>query len=160
MPPKLVDKRKQVTILKFKRGKSTYVVPIEFSTKSFQTLQNRLLDIINNSGGLTLSEDEPMMEDEDDIKVPKSEFIDEEEETGETDIKDAIMKDSPPPQTRIVKAGELAIGLPRDKTSPYSNDWVTVDDTILSTIEFNDYDILAFAVDGEPFNVVEAAYEE
>ena len=141
------------------------MIPVDFTTKagkSVDSVKHMLSSMINQSGGLPLADDvERDVEivgedvDEDQIEVPKSEFIDDEEP-------DVIMKDGPESTSSQVQVtvDQLNIAIPKDKTSPYSNQWIEVDDSIFKDVTFNDYDILAFAIDDEPFQIVEAAYEE
>ncbi|KAK6458274.1 uncharacterized protein RJT20DRAFT_126258 [Scheffersomyces xylosifermentans] len=161
MPPKSkASKQNTISILKFKRGKTTYVIPFDTSVKSALSLDNlkaSLADAIVASGGLELVEkDEPQDPigdddeiDEDDIPVPKSEF------------EDDMLEIDDPNVVKDVSAVDIRLAVPRDKTTPYSNDWLEVDDSALSSIEFNDYDILAFSYGTEDnFNIIEAAYDE
>ncbi|CAH6723436.1 hypothetical protein CLIB1444_15S01244 [[Candida] jaroonii] len=149
-PPKTV-KIAKITILKFKNSKSTYMIPIDLEAKNAQTLTNfkkLLANIINQSGGIP---DEEAMED---IEIPKSEFIDDDIEIPKSElIDDEASKDQ-------INANDLRIATPKDKTSPYNNEWIEIDDDILNDLTFKDYDILAFALEDQPFNIVEAAYEE
>lgn len=64
------------TILKLKRYTSTFILTIEPS-HSLEDIKYQLCNIINNSGGLPAIQDLEMKnEDEEDIAVPKSEYID------------------------------------------------------------------------------------
>lgn len=162
-PPKTV-KIAKITILKFKNSKSTYMIPIDLEAKNAQTLTNfkkLLANIINQSGGIP---DEEAMEDieipksefiDDDIEIPKSEFIDDDD----IDVPKSELIDDEASKDQI-NANDLRIATPKDKTSPYNNEWIEIDDDILNDLTFKDYDILAFALEDQPFNIVEAAYEE
>lgn len=147
MPPK-TDKTAKLTVIKFKRGKSTYVIPLDLSkNKKMKDFKSSLASMINESGGLS-NDDDDMDQDQDlDIEVPQSELIDQETQTVN-------------PQTITVSDKELKIATPKDKTNPYSNQWIEIDEAILDELSFNDYDILAFATQEEEFHVIEAAYEE
>lgn len=123
--------------------KSTYTVILE-----------QLAHIINESGGLVEQDEnnvntQVLKDEDDDIEIPASEFADEQNE---------ITKSEP---GKTVVSEELSIALPKDKSAPYDNNWIEVDDATLSGITFADYDILAFKhVDDADFQVIEAAYEE
>ncbi|KAG2731279.1 hypothetical protein G9P44_005695 [Scheffersomyces stipitis] len=156
MPPKS-KKISSISIIKFKRGKYTYVIPIEFEAEGAKTLENikrLLIEAIVASGGLTLIEEDPLPEDEEDldednIPVPKSEYIQDEEDIDNPNI---ISELAPI---------DIRLAVPKDKTNPYGNEWIELDDNKLANIDFNDYDILAFAYGTEEsFEVIEAAYEE
>lgn len=147
--------------MKFKNSKSTYVIPIDLEVKNAQTLsnfKNLLANIINQSGGIP---DEEAMED---IEIPKSEFLDDDIEV----LKSEFIDDDIEPKSEFideeskdqVNANDLRIATPKDKTAPYNNEWIEIDDNIISDLTFKDYDILAFALPDQPFNIVEAAYEE
>ncbi|KSA03304.1 uncharacterized protein AC631_00942 [Debaryomyces fabryi] len=165
MAPKLSksSKTNQITIIKFKRNKSTYVLPLDLSTKASLSLKNfkaSLATSIEQSGGLSLVEEDEETNklDEDDIEVPKSEFIDNLENDG-------MMEDNAEDTKNIIhdlKADDLVLALPKDKTSPYDNNWIEItDDSSISSLQFNDYDIIAFKhVDDDTFFVSEAAYDE
>ena len=71
------------TILKLKRYTSTFILTIEPS-HSLEDIKYQLCNIINNSGGLPAIQDLEMKnEDEEDIAVPKSEYIDDVDEIKE-----------------------------------------------------------------------------
>ncbi|CUM47390.1 unnamed protein product [Debaryomyces tyrocola] len=164
-PPKLskTSKTNQITIIKFKRNKSTYVLPLDLNTKASLSLENfksSLAKAIEQSGGISLVEEDEETNklDEDDIEVPKSEYIDNMENDGmmednEEDFKNMIQD---------VKADNLILALPKDKTSPYDNNWIEItDDSSISSLKFNDYDVIAFKhVDDDRFFISEAAYDE
>ncbi|EGW30345.1 uncharacterized protein SPAPADRAFT_52437 [Spathaspora passalidarum NRRL Y-27907] len=147
MPPKKSTVN-LITVLKFKRSRITYTIPFT-STTSLQHLKQQVADAINNSGGVQSDEPErePVDEedDEENIPVPKSEFI----ENGEEEQAEVL-----------VTPEQLRIAVPQDMSSPYDNQWLELDDSMLQKIKFKDYNILAFGVDDEPFDIVEAAYEE
>lgn len=100
------------------------------------------------------------MENEDDldIEIPKSELIDEPELELSEPTPETL---TPAPASAPLIQSKLKLAIAKDKTAPYDNNWVelTTDDQ-LSAIIFNDYDILAFSYDDEPFHIVEAAYDE
>ncbi|RLV96556.1 hypothetical protein JA1_000040 [Spathaspora sp. JA1] len=147
MPPKKTTN--SITILKFKSSQITYTIPF-LTITSLEQFKQELADAINNSGGI--QPDEPVREqqqevddeDEENIPVPKSEFIEEDDEQEQV----------------LVKIEQLRIAVPRDLSAPYDNQWLELDDSSLSKIKFKDYNILAFSVNDEPFEIVEAAYEE
>lgn len=138
-------------------------MPLDLNTKASLSLKNfkdSLAKSIEQSGGISLVEEdeEPNKLDEDDIEVPKSEFINNLENEGmmEENIEDTknIIQD--------LKADDLVLALPKDKTSPYDNNWIEItDDSSISSLQFNDYDIIAFKhVDDDTFFIAEAAYDE
>lgn len=55
-----------------------------------------------------------------------------------------------------VSADDLRLAVPKDKLAPYANVWTDFSDAG----EWKDYDIVAFAYQEEPFEVVEAKYDE
>ncbi|XYA01782.1 hypothetical protein QA089_004345 [Meyerozyma guilliermondii] len=154
-PPKQ-KKTADVTILKLKRAKTTYILtlPLAPTKSTYNLIKESLVHIINESGGLKpedegddTAQDEEMIKDEEDIEIPKSEFTDELGEKPETGIN--------------VEIDGLSIALPKDKSAPYDNNWIEVDEGTLAGVTFTDYDIVAFKyVDDPDFQVVEAAYEE
>ncbi|KAK6203417.1 uncharacterized protein RJT21DRAFT_27126 [Scheffersomyces amazonensis] len=167
MPPKSKPIIASITILKFKRGRATYVFPIDLQQSKAQTLENfksLLSKAINASGGLSIVDDEPIPvdEDEDDeeanipIPIPKPEYME------DIDIDTDDNSNSNPNIIKKVESSQLRLAIPKDKSSPYENEWIELlDDTTLSSIIFNDYDILAFAYgNDDPFDVIEAAFEE
>lgn len=121
-----------------------------------KNFKESLSQAIEQSGGLVLGmEDETNDLGDDDIEVPKSEYIDNEndmmiEEREKPNVADDISPDA------------LTLALPKDKTAPYDNEWIEIiDDSSISNLKFNDYDIIAFkhhTDDG--FFITEAAYEE
>ena len=138
-------------------------MPLDLNTKGSLSLKNftsSLSKAIEQSGGLPLIEEDEETNklDEDDIEVPKSEYIDNQEndrmmEDNEQDSKNMIQD---------VKAEDLILALPKDKTSPYDNKWIEItDDSSISSLKFNDYDIIAFKhVEDDAFFISEAAYDE
>lgn len=115
-------------------GKSTYTAILE-----------QLTHIINESAGLK-DDTKGSLAKEEDIEIPKSEFADD--------------LDAADPGSVEVETEKLGIALPKDKTAPYDNNWIEVDESTLAGVTFNDYDIVAFRYGDEQFGVVEAAYEE
>lgn len=159
-PPKQ-KKSADVTILKLKRAKTTYLLtlPLAPTKSTYNLIKELLVHIINESGGLKpedegndqdMAKDEEMVKDDEDIEIPKSEFADE------------LGDDNQTPETGInVEIDDLSIALPKDKSAPYDNNWIEVDEGTLAGVTFTDYDIVAFKyVDDPDFQVVEAAYEE
>lgn len=154
-PPKQ-KKTADVTILKLKRAKTTYILtlPLAPTKSTYNLIKELLVHIINESGGLKPEDegdqDEEMIKDDEDIEIPKSEFADE------------LDNDNQKPETGInVEIDDLSIALPKDKSAPYDNNWIEVDEGTLAGVTFTDYDIVAFKyVDDPDFQVVEAAYEE
>ncbi|CAK7892136.1 hypothetical protein CAAN1_01S07074 [[Candida] anglica] len=167
MPPKLKAKPVLVTILKFKRKRTTYSIPFNLSEKkvTLDWFISTLKDTIESSGGLQddndtteLGENNLENEDDLDIEIPKSELIDEPELELSEPTPETL---TPAPASAPLIQSKLKLAIAKDKTAPYDNNWVelTTDDQ-LSAIIFNDYDILAFSYDDEPFHIVEAAYDE
>ncbi|KAG7665627.1 uncharacterized protein J8A68_000833 [[Candida] subhashii] len=152
MAPPKKSKVTDIIILKFKRGKTTITLPI--STISLDSIKQELTSAINSTGGVQpIKEEEEAQEnfdDEDAIPVPKSEYLDDDvEQQTESDVVS-------------VSPDQIRIGIPKDPTSPYDNQWTEIDsDEILSDIIFKDYDILAFEyLENQPFEIVEAAYDD
>lgn len=128
MPPK-----PQITIIKFKRSRTTYVVPLVLDKKNLlrEYFLESLVEAINSSGGLRLvdidgGEDVPLDED------------------------DGLQVTSP----------DLELAFPKSKESPYDNEWIPIEDDLsLKTVVLNDYDILAFKfADDEHFRVEQLEY--
>lgn len=115
---------------------------------------------VEQSGGLSLVEEDEETNklDEDGIEVPKSEYIDNMENDGMMEDNEEDSKN----MVQDVKADDLILALPKDKTSPYDNNWIEItDDSSLSSLKFNDYDVIAFKhVDDDTFFISEAAYDE
>ncbi|KAK6460137.1 hypothetical protein DFJ63DRAFT_338829 [Scheffersomyces coipomensis] len=150
-----------ITILKFKRGRATYVLTFDLSqskTLTVQVFKQKLAQIIKSSGGLAIEDADPISADldgdqdidEESIPVPKPEFMED------------IEIEDDPNIIKEVNAAELRIAVPKDKASPYDNEWIEIsDDSTLASLIFNDYDIIAFAYGEEDtFDVIEAAFEE
>lgn len=159
-PPKLTEKINPITILKFKRHKVTYMVTVDLSTKtgkSVKSFQALLSNMVNHTGGLQKNEVEDIPMDEDNIEVPKSEFLDDENE--DIEVPESEFASNIDEKSMIVDK-QIRLAIPKDKTQPYINEWVELQDSILVDIQFNDYDILAFAIDDENFEIIESAYEE
>lgn len=109
----------------------------------------KLINAIESSGGLTLVEEEKE-DDEDEIEVPKSEFIDDEE--GEVKVDDNVITS--------LSLKDINIAMPKDKSSPFDNKWIQIDDEVLPALTFNDYDILAFDYQDNHFEITEVTYED
>lgn len=158
--------------MKFKCAKVTYVIPIDLTTKTARNVNNikqLLCTMINQSGGLPSSaETGPDFkrddEDEDLIEVPKSEFIEDDNDDNDENntTGDIAMKEEDDNSSTSMKVDidQLKLAIPKDKTAPYSNNWIELDNSILQEVALNDYDILAFAIDDELFEIIEAAYDE
>lgn len=137
-----------------KRYTSTYIVTIEPSN-SLEDIKYQLCDIINNSGGLPTTQDlDVKHEDEEDIEVPKSEYIDDVDE----------IKEETPDESAITKVliDDIRLAYPKDSTQAYSNSWIELgEDADIAELNLKDFDILAFAYGPEEqFQIVEPAYEE
>lgn len=135
------------------------------SVKNSSTIENfvtTLIQVIEQSGGLLLLDNEvaavgdDVEINEDDIEIPQSEFIDGDEETSSKNLTEDESE-----RILTLSSEDIKIAVPKDKTNPYSNNWIEISsDADLSSLVFNDYDIISFSYSGEPFTVVEAAYEE
>ncbi|SGZ54563.1 CIC11C00000003547 [Sungouiella intermedia] len=135
-PPRLdygIPPKPQITIIKFKRSRTTYVVPLVLDKKNLlrEYFLESLVEAINSSGGLRLvdidgGEDVPLDED------------------------DGLQVTSP----------DLELAFPKSKESPYDNEWIPIEDDLsLKTVVLNDYDILAFKfADDEHFRVEQLEY--
>lgn len=87
--------------------------------------------------------------DEDSIPVPKSEF--------EVVEQDVSVNGS---DVQHVDPEELRVAIPRNRSSPYDNEWIELTNDNINEIEFKDYDILAFTTGSDDqFAIVEAAYD-
>lgn len=142
------------TILKLKRYTSTFILTIEPS-HSLEDIKYQLCNIINNSGGLPAIQDlEVKNEDEEDIAVPKSEYIDDVDE-----IKEEVQDES---AIAKVLVDDIRVAYPKDSTQPYSNNWIELsEDSDIAELSLKDFDILAFAYGSEEqIEIVEPAYEE
>lgn len=100
---------------------------------------NSLVHAINSSGGLRLVDN-----------------IDPEENIPEEDIP------LPDEEGTQVNPEDILLALPKDRGNPQENNWFHVtDDENLSTVVFNDYDIVAFKhADDEDFSVEQPIYDE
>lgn len=95
------------------------------------------------------NEEEDLM-DEDSIPVPKSEF-----EVVEQDVSGNGS------DVQHVDPEELRVAIPRNRSSPYDNEWIELTEDNINEVEFKDYDILAFTTSSDDkFAIVEAAYNE
>ena len=142
------------TILKLKRYTSTFILTIEPS-HSLEDIKYQLCNIIKNSGGLPAIQDLEMKnEDEEDIAVPKSEYIDNVDE-----IKEEVQDES---AIAKVLVDDIRVAYPKDSTQPYSNNWIELsEDSDIAELSLKDFDILAFAYGSEEqIEIVEPAYEE
>lgn len=137
-------------------------MPVDLSKNALtlKYFKESLAESINQSGGLELIEQEQQPDndiDENDIVVPKSEYMD----NNETD---KMLEDRENSGNVIdeINANDLGLAIPKDKTSPYDNQWIELaDDASIGNITFNDYDIIAFRyIDDDEFHIIEAAYEE
>lgn len=136
------------------------MVTVDLSTKtgkSVKSFQALLSNMVNHTGGLQKNEVEDIPMDEDNIEVPKSEFLDDENE--DIEVPESEFASNIDEKSMIVDK-QIRLAIPKDKTQPYINEWVELQDSILVDIQFNDYDILAFAIDDENFEIIESAYEE
>ncbi|CAD1813656.1 hypothetical protein FOB58_005183 [Candida parapsilosis] len=155
-PKPFKSKQATITILKIKSGKLTYLLPLE--TITLDNIRNGLALGITNSGGIpTQDENEDIkrenreqdLMDEDNIPVPKSEF---------EVVEDLREVDG---TTQHVDPEELRIAFPRDRSSPYANEWIELTEENIDEVEFKDYDILAFTTSTrDDFAIVEAAYDD
>lgn len=178
-----------ITILKLKKDKITYTLAL--TSPTLTSIRTHLLEAINNSGGVpTQTEeeefhDDEIIEDENDIPVPKSEFADGEEtdalndddddrkDVEEGDLKMEMKQDKVTGKI-IGDIEQLRIAVPKNPQAPYDNEWIELTEENFDDVEFKDFTILAFAVrsrerSGETeyddeeedlFYIVEAAYEE
>lgn len=138
-------------------------MPLDLNAKASLSIANfksSLARAVEQSGGLSLVEEDEETNklDNDDIEVPKSEYIDNVENDGMVDDNEEDTKNI----IQDVKGDDLILALPKDKTSPYDNTWIEItDDSSISSLKFNDYDIIAFKhVDDDTFFISEAAYDE
>lgn len=135
----------------------TFVVLLDLvlkSSKSINKIKETLCDVISASGGLNLKEVETDGLKEDDIVVPKSEYLTESNDEDEKEDNTDIVKNISP--------NDIRLAIPKDKTSPYDNEWIEItNDLIFDELTFNDYDIIAFAYKTDDgFYVEEATYNE
>ena len=138
-------------------------MPLDLNAKASLSIANfksSLARAVEQSGGLSLVEEDEETNklDNDDIEVPKSEYIDNVENDGMVDDNEEDTKNI----IQDVNGDDLILALPKDKTSPYDNTWIEItDDSSISSLKFNDYDIIAFKhVDDDTFFISEAAYDE
>lgn len=115
-----------------------------------------MAEAINLLGGLTLDDkSEPVsaIEEELETDILKSEFMGSPEENN-----DSVNNNN---SIKVVSPELLSLAFPKDKASPYDNEWIEIkDDKILTEIPVNDNDILAFRYKDElNFDIVEPAYE-
>ncbi|PVH20082.1 hypothetical protein CXQ85_001861 [Candidozyma haemuli] len=133
-PPKA---RTPVTILKFKRSRSTYSIPLILDKKTLnqETLITALKNAINSSGGLRIVDNLDV--DEEGIPPPEEEGVE-------------------------VTAEDLSLALPKDRSAPHENQWYPVeDDKQLEDLVFNDYDLIAFKfADDQEFRIEESEFGE
>lgn len=122
-------------------------------------VKQSLYSIIVQSGGIAVNEEDIEEGIEEDIEVPKSEFIDEGEGGGGDEGGDSG-GDSGTDKLQF-NHHDLKLAIPKDKTSPYSNDWIDISpETNLGDANFSDYDIVGFSIGDEPVHIIEPAYEE
>lgn len=128
-------KNPTVTILKFKKGKSTYTLPVsleELGAPRLAAVVDKLVDVINQSGGLK-------DDDDDDIDIPESDFA---------------------PEAPSLSADRVSVAVPKDKSAPYDNQWIALDEDTFEELVWADYDVLAFRCGDEDFHIVEPNYED
>lgn len=127
---------------------------------SLKNFKASLAKSIEQSGGLSFDKEDEATDklDEDDIEVPKSEYIDNLENDKMADDNEGESKNI----IQYLKADDLMLALPKDKTSPYDNKWIEItDDSSIANLKFNDYDVIAFKhVEEDAFFISEAAYDE
>ena len=144
------------TIIKYKRSKCTYVAYVDLHLKSQQSVSNlvsHLVDILNASGGLQLTEAEDDIE-VDDIPIPKSEYLDDVTVKSESNGGDPV-------KVETVSSSDIRLAIAKDKTNPYANEWIELtEDSTVASIDLKDYVMLAFAYGDEDFYVTEAVYDE
>lgn len=98
------------------------------------------------------NEEPDALDEEDEIDVPKSDYME------EVDIKE----ESDKAPKKAVDMSEITLAIPKDKAAPYDNQWIELtDDLTFDLIKFSDYDLIAFKyVDDEAFVIIEANYED
>ena len=112
-------------------------------------MKEQIVKSIMLTGGLKLNDSEPLGEDEDDIPVPKSEFMEDEPQDDSTNT------------ITNVTAQDLKLAIPKDKTSLFDKNWIELEnDSSLAKLVFNDYDTIVFAYKDEYFYVTEAIYND
>lgn len=130
-------------------------------TLKLAQLKDQLVLAVNATGGF---EDEA---DENPIDLSGEEPLDDNDEQINDDIDDNIVM----PNSEFIRenhtkkipmvAEGLKLGIPQDKTAPYSNQWIELTDEILQDIEFRDYDIIAFLyTEFDRFFIKEPVYED
>ncbi|PVH17421.1 uncharacterized protein CXQ87_000306 [Candidozyma duobushaemuli] len=132
MPPKA---RTPVTILKFKRSRSTYSIPLILDKKSLnqETFITALTNAINSTGGLRIVDN--LDPEEEGIPPPEEEGVE-------------------------VSAEDISLALPKDRNAPHENNWFPVEeDKQLEDLVFNDYDYIAFKfADDSGFHIEESEF--
>ncbi|KAI3402916.1 hypothetical protein KGF56_004377 [Candida oxycetoniae] len=157
-----------LTILKLKKGKSTYTLTIS-SPVTLEAIREQLSLAINNSGGLPEADEnatdqmeEGVDEDEENIPVPKSEF--EQVEQVEQDEEIINHKSLIPEEIinhKLVIPEELRVAVPQNPAAPFDNQWIELNKDNFKQVSFKDFDILAFSTTpGVDFEIVEAAFIE
>lgn len=132
-----------------KKKSTTYIVTIN-STSTLIDIKTQLVNIMEQSGGLS-SIDEVVDElDEEDIEIPKSDIIEE-------DNMDEIKSEG-----NELDINEIRLAIPNDVSDPYSNNWKEIkEDDDISEFNLKDYSIIAFAYGPEDeFVITEPAFEE
>ncbi|QRG35999.1 hypothetical protein FDK38_000325 [Candidozyma auris] len=133
MPPK--SAQVPVTLLKFKRSRSTYCIPLVLTKKTLnqEHLITALTHAINSTGGLRVVDN--MNSEEDGMPLPDEEGVE-------------------------IAAEEISLALPKDRGDPHSNQWFPIsDDKDLENLVFNDYDIIAFkSRDDSDFYIEQSEY--
>lgn len=137
------------TILKLKKKSATYILTID-SNSTLKDVKTQLANIIQQSGGLSTTED--ATEDEEgveDIEIPEPDFIEE-------DGIEAVESENK------LDIDEIRLAVPNDTSDPYSNNWREIkDDDSIRDFNFKDYDIIAFAYGAEDeFEITEPAFED
>lgn len=135
------------------------------TSPTLTSIRTHLLEAINNSGGLPTRteeeefQDDEIIEDENDIPVPKSEFADGEEtdalndddddrkDVEEGDLKMEMKQDKVTGKI-IGDIEQLRIAVPKNPQAPYDNEWIELTEENFDDVEFKDFTILAFAVRG------------
>lgn len=152
-PKKASSDAERLTILKFKRKKTTYVLPVNVDRTDLTSLISQLCNIINRSGGLFLEEPNNNSE-EDYLSIPESAYI--EQDGG------AQTEDPKKLSGLHVESSDLTVALPEDKSSPYTNSWKQINkNEEFKEISFSDFDILAFKYTSDSdYYIEESAYDE
>lgn len=133
------------------------MIPIKISSLASPKIDAIIVQLvyaINSSGGLLLEDNEEpdALDEEDEIDVPKSDYME------EVDIKE---EPGLAPK-KIVDVKDITLAVPKDKAAPYDNQWIELaDEQNFDLIKFSDYDLIAFKyVDDENYAIVEANYED